>query len=123
MKARLSLISPLLLLIVAMALPASAAEQWVNNATIYAVYGNGTPSSSGSSNTMSCIQITDVTLPNCPSGYAAIPSNSLLATALTAKAMGTTQNVSIYYTDSNTPQLACQGYTYTPCQILTIVVK
>jgi hypothetical protein len=101
-------------------LPASAlAQAVVDNTTITAVAVNGGSDTANSGTT--CIRVSSSVSASCTGSFIAIPNNNvqLLATALRART--TNSLVWVYYSESG--NFHCPGIVFTPCNVISIMIK
>jgi len=107
-------------LLSAVAPPAGATSQSVDNTSVDQMAVNGGADTANPGTT--CIHLAVTPVAACTSGWIAIQNNNkqLLASALQAKATGA--RVWVYYEDASASQ-HCPGLALTPCTVISIMVK
>jgi hypothetical protein len=85
--------------------------------TLVAVNGGNDTANPGTS----CLKVSNPVSASCTAGYVAIPNNNvqLLATALRAKAAN--NRIWLYYNESG--NFHCPGIVFTPCNVISIMVR
>jgi hypothetical protein len=99
---------------------ALGAAAFVSDTTVAMVAAHGGTDTSNPGT--ACIQFATTPAAACVGGWVALPNNNkqLIAAALMAKATGA--RVMLYYDDAVSTQ-HCPGLAFTPCAVISLVVK
>lgn len=100
--------------------PSYGEEKYIDSTSVDHVAVNGGVDTNNPGT--SCIKVLSGASSQCPQGFIGIPNNNekLLSAALTANAAG--KVVWLYYEDSST-NLHCPGLVFTPCSLISIMIK